>query len=160
MTDCLPLDIVHAVSYSLLLLNTDLHVADLVSRMSKNQFVRNTLTAIQTQLEPTPIESSSDVTSDASSIRGSEATHTENRYRSKRSDSITSWNSISKETILSSPAFSLAATSATSIMEVPPSDQMDLKSFLNGNGNGVGNGKVYDRAWEAEMEGVLKVSSG
>ncbi|QSL66822.1 hypothetical protein MERGE_001209 [Pneumocystis wakefieldiae] len=41
-------DIVHAIAYSLLLLNTDLHVADLThgQKMTRNQFVENTLTTI------------------------------------------------------------------------------------------------------------------
>ncbi|KTW27286.1 hypothetical protein T552_02269 [Pneumocystis carinii B80] len=41
-------DIVHAIAYSLLLLNTDLHVADLThgQKMTKNQFVQNTLSTI------------------------------------------------------------------------------------------------------------------
>ncbi|KAG9112795.1 hypothetical protein FRC07_007869, partial [Ceratobasidium sp. 392] len=42
--------IVHAISYSLLLLNTDLHIAELSSHMSKTQFVRNTWTVIQDQI--------------------------------------------------------------------------------------------------------------
>ncbi|GEM09884.1 SEC7-like domain containing protein [Rhodotorula toruloides] len=43
------LDVVHAVSYSLLLLNTDLHVVDSTTRMSRQQFIRNTLDAISAQ---------------------------------------------------------------------------------------------------------------
>lgn len=45
------LDVVHAVSYSMLLLNTDLHVVDqsTSSKMTRNQFVRNTLNAISEQ---------------------------------------------------------------------------------------------------------------
>ncbi|PWN42158.1 hypothetical protein IE81DRAFT_290723 [Ceraceosorus guamensis] len=39
-------DVVHSLVFSLLLLNTDLHVADIVERMTRNQFVRNTLSAI------------------------------------------------------------------------------------------------------------------
>ncbi|QRW24132.1 Sec7 guanine nucleotide exchange factor [Rhizoctonia solani] len=42
--------IVHAIAYSLLLLNTDLHIAELTSHMSKNQFVRNTWAVIQDQI--------------------------------------------------------------------------------------------------------------
>ncbi|GAA5926050.1 uncharacterized protein JCM15063_005194 [Sporobolomyces koalae] len=47
-------DVVHAVSYSLLLLNTDLHVVDTTTRMTRQQFIRNTLSAIQAQtgIEP------------------------------------------------------------------------------------------------------------
>ncbi|KAG4305770.1 hypothetical protein PORY_000680 [Pneumocystis oryctolagi] len=41
-------DIVHPIAYSLLLLNTDLHVADLTQgqKMTKSQFVQNTLSTI------------------------------------------------------------------------------------------------------------------
>lgn len=39
-------DNVHAVTFSLLLLNTDLHVADISDRMTRAQFVRNTMSAI------------------------------------------------------------------------------------------------------------------
>ncbi|GAA5828758.1 hypothetical protein JCM11251_005861 [Rhodosporidiobolus azoricus] len=42
-------DIVHAVSYSLLLLNTDLHVVDTTTRMTRQQFIRNTVEAIKAQ---------------------------------------------------------------------------------------------------------------
>ncbi|KAJ1305839.1 hypothetical protein OPQ81_010564 [Rhizoctonia solani] len=42
--------IVHAIAYSLLLLNTDLHIAELSSHMSKTQFVRNTWAVIQDQI--------------------------------------------------------------------------------------------------------------
>lgn len=45
-------DMVHALSYSILLLNTDLHVVDTVSRMSRSQFIRNTMETIYAQLSP------------------------------------------------------------------------------------------------------------
>ncbi|KAF2201525.1 hypothetical protein GQ43DRAFT_33252 [Delitschia confertaspora ATCC 74209] len=40
-------DVVHTICYSLLLLNTDLHMADIESRMTKNQFVKNTLPTVR-----------------------------------------------------------------------------------------------------------------
>ncbi|KAK0546075.1 hypothetical protein OC845_004781 [Tilletia horrida] len=40
-------DVVHSIVFSLLLLNTDLHVADIQDRMTRQQFVRNTIAAIQ-----------------------------------------------------------------------------------------------------------------
>lgn len=40
------LDVVHTICYSLLLLNTDLHLADIDQKMTKPQFVRNTLPTI------------------------------------------------------------------------------------------------------------------
>ncbi|KAL2862938.1 Sec7 domain protein [Aspergillus lucknowensis] len=40
-------DVVHTICYSLLLLNTDLHLADIEQKMTKAQFVRNTIPTIQ-----------------------------------------------------------------------------------------------------------------
>lgn len=40
-------DVVHTITYSLLLLNTDLHMADIEQKMTKNQFVKNTLGTIR-----------------------------------------------------------------------------------------------------------------
>lgn len=49
------LDVVYAVVYSLLLLNTDLHVAQgNHHRMSKQEFIKNTMLAIHAQLRLHP----------------------------------------------------------------------------------------------------------
>ncbi|EHY55370.1 hypothetical protein HRR83_008815 [Exophiala dermatitidis] len=40
-------DVVHTICYSLLLLNTDLHLADIGQKMTKNQFVRNALPTVK-----------------------------------------------------------------------------------------------------------------
>lgn len=40
------LDVVHTICYSILLLNTDLHLADIEQKMTRPQFVRNTLPTI------------------------------------------------------------------------------------------------------------------
>lgn len=170
-------DLVHAVAYSLLLLNTDLHVADLTSRMSRSQFVRNTLAAIQMQLQPSsstsPKASSPDVydesgslrnfplpgsdqSSNSSSVAVSEGSELDTITRSKRSDSITSWNSISRDTILSSPALSLATSQATTpIVENDCTPNIsDLQSSTTSMAS---SNIVYGRAWEASMENLLKV---
>ncbi|KFY11220.1 hypothetical protein V492_04572 [Pseudogymnoascus sp. VKM F-4246] len=39
-------DVVHTICYSILLLNTDLHMADIESKMTKSQFVKNTIPTI------------------------------------------------------------------------------------------------------------------
>lgn len=44
---CLTTDVVHTICYSLLLLNTDLHVADLTDKMTRNQFVKNTIPTLR-----------------------------------------------------------------------------------------------------------------
>lgn len=131
------LDIVHTISYSLLLLNTDLHVAELTTRMSRSQFVKNTLTAIQMQLQPksTSQFSSSDLTyDDCSSVRAGGSDSVETVSRSKRSDSITSWNSVSREGLVTSP----------------------VPSQHNGT-TPPAAAPVFDRGWESDMETLLKV---
>ncbi|KAF2660746.1 hypothetical protein K491DRAFT_588611 [Lophiostoma macrostomum CBS 122681] len=40
------IDVVHTICYSILLLNTDLHMADIESRMTRSQFVKNTLPTV------------------------------------------------------------------------------------------------------------------
>jgi hypothetical protein len=40
-------DVVHTLAFSILMLNTDLHLADMENRMTKNQFVKNTLPTIR-----------------------------------------------------------------------------------------------------------------
>ncbi|OMP85889.1 PH and SEC7 domain-containing protein C11E3.11c [Diplodia seriata] len=42
---------VHTICYSLLLLNTDLHMADIESRMTRSQFVKNTLPTIRSVVD-------------------------------------------------------------------------------------------------------------
>ncbi|KIK67463.1 hypothetical protein GYMLUDRAFT_217799 [Collybiopsis luxurians FD-317 M1] len=169
-------NIVHAVAYSLLLLNTDLHVAELSSRMSRNQFVRNTLAAIQMQLQPSSSTfptSSPDMNDDSASFRTlsttgggqgpgpssagvSEVSGMDTVTRSKRSDSITSWNSISRDTILSSPALSLATTQATTPANENDSLQNvgDLKTSTNSIPTP--SNVIYGRTWEVNMENLLK----
>ncbi|WFD33757.1 hypothetical protein MCUN1_000574 [Malassezia cuniculi] len=45
-------EIVHTVAFSLFLLNTDLHLADMQGRMTRAQFVQNTLASLAEQLDP------------------------------------------------------------------------------------------------------------
>lgn len=152
--------VVHAVTYSLLLLNTDLHVADITSRMSRTQFVRNTMAAIQMQLHPQRYASSTELDLDDTSsgrATNSEGTETQSVARSKRSGSIASWNSISKDTFMSSGALSSAGLSA-----LQPSLNSSTTSFhhspVESKPPSTAHSPVtYDRNWEAEMEGLLKV---
>ncbi|KAI1264316.1 hypothetical protein F5Y18DRAFT_79064 [Xylariaceae sp. FL1019] len=40
-------DVIHTMCYSIMLLNTDLHLADIDQKMTRSQFVKNTMTTIQ-----------------------------------------------------------------------------------------------------------------
>ncbi|KAM5530981.1 hypothetical protein V8D89_015363 [Ganoderma adspersum] len=175
--------VVHAVAYSVLLLNTDLHVAELASRMSRNQFVRNTMTTIQLQLQPSGMASSTDLTyDDWSSIgRGSEPgdyPSTTIRARVKRSDSITSWNSVTREalppssgtlvnssgqlTLVSSEPISSSSANQSSV-SVGASSNPDGKQSQDATSlpppatsGPSSSGVVFDRNWESEIENMLK----
>jgi hypothetical protein len=146
-----PLAIVHATAYSLLLLNTDLHVADLTTRMSRGQFVKNTMTTIQMQIRSNPpgALSSSDLTYDdcSSSVRTPGSDDTETIPRSKRSDSITSWNSVSRDVSPQPATLSTQANSSTPSVQVSMAN--DPRSAPH---------HVYGRGWEEDMENLLKVN--
>lgn len=99
------------------------------------------------QLHPdSPTLSASDLTYDdcSSSVRGSD--DTEIATRTKRSNSVTSWNSISKE--LSAPG------TASGHSPVPTAS---LLSAITDQASSVASRQVYDRQWEVDLEGLLKV---
>ena len=175
--------VVHAMSYSLLLLNTDLHVAELSTRMSKGQFARNTLAAIQIQLRPDRSQqgSTSDLTyDDSSSVRGvsegSDVGTSTLRTRSKRSDSITSWNSITREAVISNLGTSLVGSAGAhyasangSSSRAGSTNQLTNDSTASVSNTSNAESKtpstlvssvVYDRNWENDMESLLKVRVG
>jgi PH/SEC7 domain-containing protein len=144
------------VCYSLLLLNTDLHVADLSTRMSRNQFVRNTLAVIQMQLHPSRNTkgSASDMDyDDSNSVRGnnSDGQETISMGRSKRSGSITSWNSIARDT------GSGSQVASHSPGEQPSRNGSTSSVYESKPQNSSATSVVYNRSWEIDMENLLKV---
>ncbi|KAL5523862.1 hypothetical protein ACEPAG_8035 [Sanghuangporus baumii] len=148
--------VVHAVSYSLLLLNTDLHVAELASRMSRNQFVRNTLAAIQMQIRPngTGRASTPELThDDGSSIRGvgsdgSEVGASGVKSRNGRSGSVTSWTSVSRE-FVNTPA---TTPNSGSSQQLNGSNASVTESRAKNSSTSV----VYGRNFESDLENLLK----
>jgi hypothetical protein len=129
----------------MLLLNTDLHVAELSTHMSRNQFVRNTLSAIQMQLHPNGSNSDFD---SSSGRQGSDHTGSTPARRIKRSDSITSWNSLSRDTVNG-----LSQHLSPQVNDSTASFQVANNDLKEGSGATV----LYDRNWENEMETLLKV---
>ncbi|KAI0821612.1 hypothetical protein BC628DRAFT_1329136 [Trametes gibbosa] len=179
--------VVHAVVYSVLLLNTDLHVAELASRMSRSQFVRNTMTAIQMQLQPSGMASSADLSyDDWSSVRaGSESGEVAGntvRARAKRSDSITSWNSVTREALVPSSGTLVNSSGQLTLASDPAGSSSANQSSVSVGASSNQEGKhsqeaqppasvasasapaamstpgptAYDRNWETEMENLLK----
>lgn len=158
------------MAYSLLLLNTDLHVADLTNRMSRGQFVRNTLFTIQMQLRPnrSAVGSSSDLVNserDGDSVRGpgdegSDVVASTVRSQAKRSDSITSWNSITRDAALAnlfvaSPAVgNNAPLPNDSTASVPASTTSATEAKTPST---LVSSVIFDRNWESDLESLLKV---
>jgi PH/SEC7 domain-containing protein len=158
------------VAYSLLLLNTDLHVADLANRMSRGQFVRNTLFTIQMQLRPirSVQGSSSDLVNserDGDSVRGpgdegSDVGPSTGRSKAKRSDSITSWNSITRDAALANLFVASPAVGNTtplpndSTASVPASTTSATEAKTPST---LVSSVIYDRNWESDIESLLKV---
>ncbi|ETS75594.1 hypothetical protein PFICI_12538 [Pestalotiopsis fici W106-1] len=44
------MDVIHTMCYSIMLLNTDLHVADIEHKMTRSQFIKNTMTTVKAAL--------------------------------------------------------------------------------------------------------------
>jgi PH/SEC7 domain-containing protein len=164
---------VHAVSYSLLLLNTDLHVAELSSRMSRQQFVRNTLGTIQMQLRPD--RSTSDLAPEDAQLSDALSPGLGPgdtvKSRTKRSDSITSWNSISRDMVSANLGQALGGT-ATATGTSTSASAGSSGQLVRNNDSVVSVGTthtesktqstlvssiVYDRNWESDLESLLKV---
>jgi hypothetical protein len=181
------LGVVHAVSYSILLLNTDLHIADLSTHMSRNQFVRNTVQAIQSQIRPsgpsfarssTPDLTYDDASSAHARSEGSEAGGSTLRSRSKRSSSVHSWTSVSREALnplgtpsmgtssgqlTTSPTGPCSLNASTVSVQTPTSGQISnsaepkIRTAGSQSSSSV-TSIVYGRNWDVEMEGMLRVS--
>jgi PH/SEC7 domain-containing protein len=124
----------------MLLLNTDLHVAELAARMSRAQFVRNTLGAVQMQVHPERYASTPDLTSDdSSSLRAPGGGGAPGRSP-KRSGSSASWSSVGRDTIDEASAAPTQGSQPQSPVRSPAL-----------------NPAAYDKNWEIEMEAMLKV---
>jgi len=115
--------------------------------MSRNQFVRNTLAAIQAQRNPSSSvqASSSDLAYDD---RNGNGPVTYGPTRSKRSDSITSWNSVSPE--------GLGYPTAVPVMQNGTSDSLSVQTSTVHDAKSVPY-PIHSRDWESDMESLLKV---
>ncbi|KAL9096284.1 MAG: hypothetical protein Q9165_001281 [Trypethelium subeluteriae] len=161
-------DVVHTISYSILLLNTDLHLADIESKMTRNQFVRNTLPTIKNVV--------SEAAPDAfdATIRPSPA----------QSRGTIPWSETPAATSPSSPSFppeSNEVRTSTDLKERPTTDFMgtmkrlsmrppirtDSGGILTFNPDSSGSGDAIDalvrnrfegslKGWEMQLESVLK----
>jgi hypothetical protein len=150
-------DVVHTICYSILLLNTDLHLADIESRMTRSQFVRNTLPTVTR------------VCQDAVKAAGGETLRPQSTHFRRPS---LPWNDKSEPTSPSAeaapfptdtpeePTESKRARSRLSIRPTPRSGSEGLLSFDSATSesntlvNTPYNGPM--RGWEFQIEIVLK----
>lgn len=166
--------VVHQIAYSLLLLNTDLHVAELSSHMSRTQFVRNTMSAVMPERKQTLLES------EASLQSTNPDTHTEQPStsrtpngdaeqasghvpRSKRSGSIQSWKSGSRDQIVpgaplvSTPTSGIIPNDSSSSLPTGSAEQPSIPaSSSDPVSNQTHSTWTTGKSWEMEVETVLK----
>ncbi|KAF9113369.1 hypothetical protein BGX27_001697 [Mortierella sp. AM989] len=132
-------DVVHAITYSILLLNTDLHIVQQSTKMSRSAFVKNTLQAVQVQAQQSS-QNQSRSEAPESSVGMLRSMTGESPMGSKgRTPSVKSWKSGQSQ------------QSTGGIVGYPPSHSGKMGSDAKANG-GYGNGKW----WTQELESLLK----
>jgi len=140
-------DVVHAITYSILLLNTDLHIVQQSSKMSKSAFIKNTLQAVQSQSQQASSGDDSASTLTGNSSLGLPLTKTgDSMYGSlisskKRPPSVKSWKS--------GQSHQSGIGQILSGHYYGHSGKMGTDAKANG---GYGNGKW----WQQELESLLK----
>lgn len=167
---------VHAVTYSILLLNTDLHVVDSASRMTRQQFVRNTLEAVRAQAEAAEAgtipsllfgadkvsaEPAADTPADASpgvgdreDLSSRTSLDQTSRYRKALVDRVPEDSPSSSSLNLPvSPAMSRSATAASARAVDSPA-----RASLRSESAVTLSSTVSHRSLEASLPGVLKAS--
>lgn len=131
-------DVVHTICYSLLLLNTDLHLADIEQKMTKSQFVRNTM--------PTIHRVAMDAAPD-----GFETLRPTNRSKTTPGDSDAA---VSTPTPTSARSSTFPADVGRSSLDAENSGRNTANSDAGPLVNTPFTGTV--RAWEQQVEAVLK----
>lgn len=161
-------DVVHAVTYAMLLLNTDLHVADVANRMSRSDFILNTMSAIQAQNSATPPLGTRTPASSTSpamhgtngffQAEGGRASSSEQwrdgtvtmRFRPKRSCSASANSSRTGLNDLGN----FTGSSSNLPMQSPSKESPDPTEGTAPTG--AGDTQAAGRVWEAGIEGALK----
>ncbi|PGH10668.1 hypothetical protein AJ80_07424 [Polytolypa hystricis UAMH7299] len=152
-------DVVHTICYSLLLLNTDLHLADIEQKMTRHQFIRNTMPTIQrvvADAAPGAFDSSSSTlglvnpqSQNGDENAGSQApkspTLQPTRHKSHSSVDIANPNRLSRpvEPTPRANSVSTISTSEPSASEIGPLVTAPFRGTTM-------------RAWEIQVEAVLK----
>jgi PH/SEC7 domain-containing protein len=159
--------IIHVVTGSFLLLNTDLHIADITQHMSRNQFVKLTFDTIYANMPPSSERSSTpelirDDSSSATQIvpssglsqvpppnGGTSVQRSVSTPRGPRTTSV--YSNLSAKDSLSGPTLSATHLSSGAHPGQEPKSRL-------GSSTSIGS-SLFNKGWEAEVEGALKVRS-
>ncbi|KAF9903349.1 hypothetical protein EC991_003888 [Linnemannia zychae] len=148
-------DVVHAITYSVLLLNTDLHIVrqSSLSKMSRSAFIKNTLQVVQQSSQDRPEESSSSrsvMSADPVGLGLPRSLTAESSLEpisptgsKRRTPSVKSWKSGNSQ--------QSAGPLGSNISSGNQNYNSKMGSDSRANG-GYGNGKL----WQHELEQLLK----
>lgn len=142
-------DVVHTICYSLLLLNTDLHSADVETKMTKGQFIKNTMPTIRRVVTDAAPGAFGTIRTRSSSTSASGAAAPSSPLNAQSKP-----QSLYSTTPLSAQAPAASAPTKSTSTSSPPSD-------TGGGGGDTGSTRVIlprapPRAWEMQVEAVLK----
>src|SRR5271170_2023532 len=167
-------DVVHALSYSIFLLNTDLHIVDIPSsqRMTRQQFIKNTMNTVLSQLPSTKRISTAPVRSQppilpkgklttfpsASSPNLSHLVTSPNVSRSGSLLKVHQATSMARNPSAQSLDHGAGRPSRDSMQTVATAERLSWSLFEEKVGPFGGMAALGSHsAWEAQMECVLKV---
>ncbi|KAH9905653.1 hypothetical protein F4778DRAFT_727043 [Xylariomycetidae sp. FL2044] len=135
-------DVIHTMCYSIMLLNTDLHLADIEQKMTRSQFVKNTMTTIKQAVA----DSAPEAFDRASILPGRNAllspTDSEARMSAEAEAERPSWRSSFKPLPRAESALGSYADPGTPVDSCGPLVKTPFEGSM--------------RAWEGQMEIVLK----
>lgn len=140
--------VLHTVTGAMLMLNTDLHVADLSKHMSRADFVRNAMRAIQESMPDA--SSTSEILREDSGLLGSESSF----GTPSKSGQAPTQTHPSAHRSASAPVMGHPAPIARMASEA------GLGLDSKGRSSSTNLGVMYSRTWESETESALKVSAG
>ncbi|OWZ66978.1 hypothetical protein AYX15_01888 [Cryptococcus neoformans] len=163
--------IVHTVTAAMLMLNTDLHIAELSRHMSKAEFVRNTKQAIQesTTVDPSAILNAAgdERSSTPDLVRDDDGSSMKPSLGSNSSMSTTLINARAKtpiQPVQAARSTSAPVISAQILQHAPPYASANSSLSVAGipadgksrNSSFSGRSWSYSKSWEAETEAALK----
>jgi PH/SEC7 domain-containing protein len=133
--------VIHTVTGAMLMLNTDLHIADLSKHMSKSDFVRNSMRAVQESMPSNGTDSTPDLVRNDSGSTDTAA------------DSLNTTASVKDRRPRDAPPTNRSASAPVM------SNAYNMHLARNRESVVTTSSFSYTKAWEQEAENALKVSA-